>query len=98
MRPKVIRDLSPRWQGQALAALANRLRVPVWVVAATALALLFALFVTLRILLSGDADAAAQKTATLHAIGPLELIRKAPPQPLPPPPPPPAEPTQAQRI
>ncbi|MFL4999893.1 MAG: type IVB secretion system protein IcmH/DotU, partial [Xanthobacteraceae bacterium] len=36
VRPKVDRDLSPRWQGQALAAIANRLRVPVWVIASVA--------------------------------------------------------------
>src|SRR5215218_1582944 len=67
VRPKVDRDLSPRWQGQALAAIANRLRVPVWVIASVAAALLFALFVILRILLSGNAETAAELTMTLHA-------------------------------
>ncbi len=57
VRPKVIRDLSPHWQGQALGANINRVRVPVWVVGAIAAALLFGLFVTLRILLSGNAEA-----------------------------------------
>src|SRR5215831_1724907 len=59
VRPKVARDLSPRWQGQELASTASRLRIPVWIVAAVVAALLFALFVLLRILLSGNAENAA---------------------------------------
>jgi type VI secretion system protein ImpK len=91
VRPKVARDLSPRWQGQALAAIANRLRVPVWVIASLAAALLFGLFVALRILLSGNAEHAADMTMTLHEPGAVQIKRKviAPP---PPPPPPPPEP------
>jgi len=91
VRPKVARDLSPRWHGQALASIANRFRVPVWVVAAVTAALLFALFVILRILLSGSAETAAAMTMTLHEPGMVEIRRRviAPP---PPPPPPPAPP------
>jgi type VI secretion system protein ImpK len=91
VRPKVARDLSPRWQGQALAVAGGRLRIPVWVAAAVIAALLFGLFVTLRILLSGSSDTVAQATATLHPAGAVEIKRKviAPP---PPPPPPPPEP------
>ena len=66
VRPKVIRDLSPYWQGQALGLDANRARLPVWVVGAVTSALLLALFITLRILLSGNAEAAAEMTMTLH--------------------------------
>lgn len=97
VRPKEMRDLSPHWQGQALAANANRIRVPVWVVGSAAAALLFALFVTLRILLSGSAEAAADRTATLHPDGKIDLARVEPPKP-PPPPPPPQQVTQVQRI
>ena len=91
VRPKVARDLSPRWQGQALAAIGSRLRVPVWVVAAVVAALLFALFVILRILLSGDTENAAAMTMTLHEPGIVDIKRKviAPPPPPPPPPQPP---------
>jgi len=92
VRPKVDRDLSPRWQGQALAAIANRLRVPVWVIASVAAALLFALFVILRILLSGNAETAAEMTMTLHAPGNVEIKRKVIAPPPPPPPPPPQPP------
>jgi type VI secretion system protein ImpK len=88
VRPKVIRDLSPRWQGQALGAHLNRVRVPVWVVGAVAGALLFGLFVTLRILLSGNAEAAAEMTATLHSNDMIGIKRRVPAPPPPPPPPP----------
>jgi len=87
VRPKVMRDLSPHWQGQNLAAHASRVRVPVWVVGAAAAALLFALFVTLRILLSGSADQVAEMTATLHPLDKIAIKRRiiAPPPPPPPP-------------
>ena len=58
VRPKVARDLSPHWRGQALGLNVTRSRVPVWAVGAISGALLFGLFVILRILLSGSADAA----------------------------------------
>jgi type VI secretion system protein ImpK len=89
VRPRVMRDLSPHWQGQALPASTSRIRIPVWVVASVAGALLFGLFVTLRILLSGNAEAAAEMTATLHSLEPVALKRVVP---APPPPPPPAPP------
>jgi type VI secretion system protein ImpK len=88
VRPKVIRDLSPHWQGQALGLNANRVRVPVWVVGAVTGALLLALFITLRILLSGNAEAAAEMTMTLHSTDPIGLKRRVPAPPPPPPPPP----------
>src|SRR5262249_56378869 len=66
VRPKVARDLSPRWQGQALAAIGSRLRVPVWVVAAVLAALPFALFIILRILLSRRTQNPAPHTVDPH--------------------------------
>jgi type VI secretion system protein ImpK len=90
VRPKVAKDLSPHWQGQALGLNVNRSRVPVWAVAAISAALLFGLFVVLRILLSGYADAAVQTTSTLHPDDKLAIKRRVyvPPPPPPPPPPP----------
>jgi len=104
IRPRVMRDLSPRWQGQSLALNPNRVRIPTWVVASAAAALLFALFVTLRILLAGNAEQVAEKTAILHPLDKLDIKRRvvvatptATPVP-PPPPPPPAPAPQAERI
>ena len=90
VKPKVIRDLSPRWQGQALANNVNRLRVPVWMVASVAAVLLLGLFITLRSLLTGGAESVAELTATLHPTDRIELKRRVPAPPPPPPPPPPA--------
>jgi len=97
VRPKVVRDLSLHWQGQAMPATTNRMRIPIWVVASAAGVLLFGLFVTLRVLLGGNSETAAAMTTTLHINDQLGLKRKViapPPPPLPPPPPPP----QATRI
>jgi type VI secretion system protein ImpK len=86
-----MRDLSPRWQGQALAMDNNKVRVPVWVVGTAATALLVGLFVILRIMLSGSSDAVAEQVSLLHLNDRLDLRRIAKPPP-PPPPPPPKEP------
>ena len=88
VRPKMMRDLSPHWQGQALAMEGSRVRIPVWVVGASAAALLLGLFVTLRVLLSGSAEAAAEATSSLHAFDKIALRRIVPAPPPPPPPPP----------
>ncbi|ULK97959.1 type VI secretion system protein TssL, long form [Bradyrhizobium sp. I71] len=99
VRPKTVSDLSPNWRGQALAGRRQRLRVPVWLVAAVAAALLTGSYFVLRTLLAGRAENAAEVALALHPSDPIELKRKviAPPPP-PPPPPPPDRITQLQRI
>jgi type VI secretion system protein ImpK len=91
VRPKVARDLSPRWKGQSLATRKSRLRVPVWAVTALAALAMFGLYVVLRYLLTGGAEAASAATLGLNPDGPITIARKV----FTPPPPPPA-PTQAQ--
>lgn len=92
VHPKVARDLSPNWRGLALGANVLRARLPVWVVGSAATALLLGLYVYLLILLSGKADAVAEKTALLHSNDPFTLFRRVPtPPPLTPPPAPPPE-------
>lgn len=105
VRPKVYRELSPRWQGQRLANRNSRLWLPWWAVAGVVGLLLFGLYFVLLYLLTGDVDAAAARMATLHDSGPLSIYRVAatlpvPSAPPPPPPPPPPEcgPTQLQRV
>ena len=99
VRPKSNADLSPHWHGQELANRRQRVRIPVWMVAAVVAALLTGGFFTLRALLSGRAEDAAQVALALHPADPIELKRRviAPPPP-PPPPPPPDRITQLQRI
>jgi type VI secretion system protein ImpK len=94
VRPRMMRDLSPRWQGQRLAVNASRVRVPTWVVGSAAAALLFALFLTLRIVLGGNAEQVAEMTATLHPVDKLSIKRRV----IAPPPPPPPPDKQVERI
>jgi type VI secretion system protein ImpK len=102
VRPRVMRDLSPHWRGQALAGRRTRISIPVWLVASVVAALLFAGFITLRTWLTSGSEAGAKLAFSLHPSDKIELKRKiiAPPPP-PPPPPPSPEParlTQLQRI
>ena len=74
-------------------------RVPVWMVAAVAAALLFGLFLTCATLLGGGSEAVAETIATLHSADKIESSARASPAPPPPPPPPPApELHQVQRL
>jgi type VI secretion system protein ImpK len=102
VRPRVMRDLSPHWRGQALSGRRTRISIPVWLVASVVTALLFAGFIMLRTWLTSHAETAAQLAFALHPTDKIELKREiiAPPPP-PPPPPPAVEParlTQLQRI
>jgi len=98
LRPKVYRELSPRWQGQQLASLASRLRVPWWGVLGFVGLMLFGIYFVLLYWLNGGVDPAAAQMAALHDVGRLSIIRKFSPPPPPPPPPDPDKITQLQRI
>jgi type VI secretion system protein ImpK len=97
-RPKVMSDLSPRWRGQDLANRRQRIRVPVWMVAAIVGALLAGTYFTFRELLSARAESAAEVALALHPGDPIELKRRVIAPPPPPPPPPVDRITQLQRI
>jgi type VI secretion system protein ImpK len=102
VRPRVDRELSPHWQGQALPHDVSRLRIPVWAVMGVAALGLFGLFITLRVLLSQGAEVAAAELAQLHGQGEMKIEHRVfaapPPVPVPHPPPEPAKLTQLQRI
>jgi type VI secretion system protein ImpK len=98
VRPKVYRELSPRWQGQKLANQASRLQVPWWGVAGFAGLVLFGLYFVLLYLLGGGVDASATAMTLLHESGPLSIERKVSVPPPPPPPPEPGNITQLQCI
>ena len=98
VRPRVERDLSPHWRGQQLPRAVLRPRVPFWTVLGAAALGLFALFVTLRALLSGGADLAAADLNALNGHGELKLVRHMFAPPPPPAAPPPGKLTQLQRI
>ncbi len=94
VRPKVTLDLSPRWQGQPLSALASRFHVPIWAVAGVAALALFGLFLLLRTMLGEASERVAAANIGLHPLTKIALQRR---QPAPAPPPPPVT-TQLQRV
>jgi type VI secretion system protein ImpK len=98
LRPKVYRELSPRWQGQQLASQASRLRVPWWGVLGCVGLMLFGIYFILLYWLTGGVDPAAAQMASLHDVGKLSIVRANPAPPPPPPPPEPDKITQLQRI
>jgi type VI secretion system protein ImpK len=85
--PKTIEDLSPHWRGQTIGLSANRLQIPAWAVASAAGALLLVVYLFLRHLLSGQAEALALKMAALYPDTNIELAREVaatpPPDPKP---------------
>lgn len=90
------REVSPRWQGQSIAATVARFQLPLWAVASVLLVLLFGLYLALRALLSSNAEAAATALVTVHPDTELGIQRRiyTPP----PPPPPPAPESQAAQF
>lgn len=105
VRP-VPEELSPHWRGIDLPARSGRRPIPVWTVAAAALAVAAIVYVTFLTRLAGETEAIAGEIAALHPPVALALRRPLPVPPLPesppdPPPPPnlpPARMTQMQRI
>ena len=77
VRPKTQDDLSPHWRGQSLPSDAATFRIPLWVLSALAAALLFALYLTLRYLLSGNAQAVTDEMRRLFGDGQITLERAA---------------------
>jgi type VI secretion system protein ImpK len=77
VRARADDEISPHWRGQDLKPEHARLAVPAWAVGAGAAAALLGIFVLLRLLLSGSADALADRLATLHPDTPVELSRTA---------------------
>jgi type VI secretion system protein ImpK len=101
IRPKVYRELSPRWQGQKLALRTSRTLVPWWGVLGLAGLLLFGTYFLFLYWLTGGADIATNDVVSLLGRDKLSLERKAAVATVPPPVIPPPEPdriTQLQRI
>ncbi len=85
VRPRESFELSPRWQGSNLRQRDNRNRVPLWAVAAFALALVVGGYLGMRALLSGEAIAVEEELLALYPLEPVTLVRPAYVPPAPPP-------------
>ncbi|MEM0906656.1 MAG: type IVB secretion system protein IcmH/DotU [Pseudomonadota bacterium] len=83
VRPRESFELSPRWQGSGLAPRDNRNRVPLWVVAACALAIVAGSYLGMRYLLSNDALKVEEELFALYPLAPVTLVRPdyIPPEP-----------------
>ena len=68
-------DISPHWQGVAMATLHQRRRVPVWIICSLALAILCGGYIGLRVFLSGEAGRVADIMRGLHPRDTVVLAR-----------------------
>jgi type VI secretion system protein ImpK len=84
VRPRTTADLSPHWMGQDLPSSGATFRIPFWALSAMAAVLLFGLFVTLRILLSGNSEAVTDEMARLFPESAITIDRPAVAVPAPP--------------
>jgi type VI secretion system protein ImpK len=73
--PRPDEEISPRWQGLSAAMARTSRRVPLWSVAASALALLTGVFFALRILITDDGDRTADQLLALNPSAPLVIER-----------------------
>jgi type VI secretion system protein ImpK len=94
--PRQNDELSPHWRGQTIALAGSRFQIPVWSVAAVAAAILFAVYVMLRNMLSGQAEALALQMAAVHPTADMTIFREA--VVAPPPAPKPRVSTQLERV
>lgn len=84
-------ELSPRWQGQAVASQVQKFKVPVWSVAAIAAVAVLGLYLVFRMLLGGNAEATASALLSVNPKGELGIVRRVFSAPPPPPPPAPIQ-------
>lgn len=95
VKPRGDDDISPRWQGVALAARRNGGGVPLWVVAIVAGTVMAGAYFGMRMLLTDEGTALADRMVSLHPTAEITLQRASTvPEPppsfaAPPPPPPP---------
>jgi type VI secretion system protein ImpK len=83
-RPKTIEDLSPHWRGQTIALAGSRIQIPAWSVAAAAAVLLLGVYLFLRYLLNGQAEALALKVSGFYPDTMIQFSREPPKPPAPP--------------
>jgi type VI secretion system protein ImpK len=83
-RPRSREDLSPHWRGQALPQSGATFRIPFWALSAVAAAALFGVFVTLRILLSGNTEVVTAEMGRMFPDTQLGIERAAVAVPAPP--------------
>ncbi|PTE10901.1 type VI secretion system protein TssL, long form [Mesorhizobium helmanticense] len=74
-RARADEEVSPHWQGLAATMTNSSARLPLWVVAAAASALLTAAFFTLRVFITNEGDAVAGQLLALNPSTPVTIER-----------------------
>ncbi|MCV3207167.1 type VI secretion system protein TssL, long form [Mesorhizobium sp. YC-39] len=74
-RARADEEVSPHWQGMAATMAKSSTRLPLWVVAAAASALLTAAFFTLRVFITNEGDAVAGELLALNPSTPVTIER-----------------------
>ncbi len=108
-RPRPPAELSPQWQGQDIRAAGPRKRVPLWAIAAAAVAIVAGAFFELRSLVTDDGEAVAAELTSLGRFEPARIahvaftvaVKEPEPEPAPiaePEPPPPPRDLQMERL
>ncbi len=80
-KPRTRDDLSPHWRGQSLPTSGSTFRIPFWALSAVSAAMLFGVFLTFRMLLSGNAEAVTLEMGRMFPDTPLTIERAAVPVP-----------------
>lgn len=75
LKPRPPEDISPHWRGQEIKPLHLQRRLPVWVAAAGAAALLACVFLGLRLLLGNSTEALAGRLEGLHPTSEVRIER-----------------------
>ncbi|MGL4494558.1 MAG: type VI secretion system protein TssL, long form, partial [Beijerinckiaceae bacterium] len=97
-QPRTKEDLSPHWRGQEIPSSNQTFRIPLWALAAVAAAGIFVVFLTLRFMLSGNAEAVTFEMGRLFPDTQLAVERAAVPVAAAPVPIPVKSSTQLERI
>ncbi|RWD38640.1 type VI secretion system protein TssL, long form [Mesorhizobium sp.] len=74
-RARADEDISPHWQSMAVSSAQSSARLPLWVVAAAASALLTAAFFALRVFITNEGDALASGLLKLDPSTPIAIER-----------------------
>jgi len=77
VKPRGDDDISPNWQGIEIAARRQGARVPVWVVASLAAFVLAGSYVGMRVLLTEDGSALADRMRGMHPTEGVTIVRAA---------------------
>jgi type VI secretion system protein ImpK len=75
LKARATNDISPNWQSIAATQLKPKASLPLWAIAAAAVALVTAVFFGLRVVITDDGDATARELLALNPSSPITIER-----------------------